>query len=186
MIEAVCLVDPKTLRICAANQVFASLVGLPTAEFLNKPVVEMTSSPEDLFFWEDVAAGLADNILSQSLVRCADGIAIPVERKVSRVWLNPQEPVYLVGLRDLRQQDIRARYGGKGPVSDDVIGNELRFKPRLVRQELWTMRVEPEAGKWRVPTQDEYERQRYLVITVDSIHRFLARQDAGLQQHSVR
>lgn len=35
-------------------------------------------------------------------------------------------------------------------------------------------------------TQEEYERQRYLVITVDSIHRFLAQQDAGLQQDSVR
>lgn len=104
MIEAVCLVDPKTLRIVTANQVLATLVGVPTAEFQGRPVVEITSSPEDVFFWEDVAAGLADHILSESLLRCTDGVAIPVERKVSRVWLAPGEPVYLVGLRDLRQQ----------------------------------------------------------------------------------
>ena len=35
-------------------------------------------------------------------------------------------------------------------------------------------------------TQDEYERQAYLVITVDSIARFLTSQDPGLVQSSVR
>ncbi len=35
-------------------------------------------------------------------------------------------------------------------------------------------------------TQDEYEKQAYLVITVDSITRFLAAQDLGLVQASVR
>ena len=104
LLEAVCLVDPKTLRISLANQVMAKLVGLPIEEFVNKPIVELTSSPEDLFFWEDVAAGLEDQILSESLLRCTDGVVIPVERKVSRVWLAPNEPAFLVGMRDLREQ----------------------------------------------------------------------------------
>ena len=104
MIEAVCLVDPKTLRIIATNQALADLVGLERAEFVGKPVVELTTAPEDLFFWEDVAAGLADHILSESRLRCIDGIAIPVERKVSRIWLSASNPYFLVGVRDLRQQ----------------------------------------------------------------------------------
>ena len=35
-------------------------------------------------------------------------------------------------------------------------------------------------------TQEEYDKQAYLVITVDSIARFLAAQDPGLMQASVR
>ena len=151
MIEAVCLVDPKTLRITMANGVMARLVGLPCTELTGKPVVELTSAPEDLFFWEDVAAGLADNILSNSLLRCADGVAIPVERKVSRVWLAPQEPVFLVGLRDLREQrsaeeqlenrmaELRATLesSGDGILVLNLAGEVRHYNRRFV--ELWNV-----------------------------------------------
>ena len=151
MIEAVCLVDPKTLRITMANGVMAKLVGLPSVEFVGKPMLELTSAPEDLFFWEDVAAGLADNILSDSLLRCADGIAIPVERKVSRVWLTPQDPVFLVGLRDLRDQrsaeeqlenrmaELRATLesSGDGILVLNLAGEIRHYNRRFV--ELWNI-----------------------------------------------
>jgi diguanylate cyclase (GGDEF)-like protein len=151
MIEAVCLVDPNTLRIIAANQGLAALVGQERGEFLGRPVVELTSSPEDLFFWEDVAAGLADAILSESLLRCTDGIAIPVERKVSRVWLTPHAPVFLVGLRDLRQQrqaeeqlenrmsELRATLEstGDGILVIDTAGVIRHYNRRFV--ELWNV-----------------------------------------------
>ena len=151
MIEAVCLVDPKTLRIRLANQVMSKLVGLPTGDFQGLPVIELTCSPEDLFFWEDVAAGLADNILSDSMLLCTNGVAIPVERKVSRVWLAPDEPVFLVGLRDLRDQrfaeeqlenrmaELRATLEstGDGILVINTAGEVQHYNRRFV--ELWNV-----------------------------------------------
>ena len=104
LVEAVCLVEPTTLRIVAVNRVMVALVGLCSEVLLNKPIIELTSSPEDMYFWEDVAAGLSDSIHSDSLLRCVDGIAIPVERKVTRIWPAADTPLFLVGLRDLRPQ----------------------------------------------------------------------------------
>ncbi len=104
LLEAVWLVDPVSLRIIVVNRAAADLLGLEPADLINKPVIELTASPEDQFFWEDVAAGLVDRIHSETLLRSADGVAIAVERRVSRVWPSPDCAIYVVGLRDLRQQ----------------------------------------------------------------------------------
>ena len=104
LLEPSCLVDATRYRIFAVNRAFARLVGLPVGDFADKSIVELTSAPEDLYFWEDVAAGLSDSICSETWVRSADGEAIAVERKVGRFWLRSGEPCFLVGMRDLRPQ----------------------------------------------------------------------------------
>ncbi|MBC7917987.1 MAG: EAL domain-containing protein [Rhodoferax sp.] len=104
LLEAVCLVDARTLRIVAVNQNACDLVGLLADELVGRPVLELTATPEDMYFWEDVAAGQESSIHSQTLMRHADGDPVPVERRVSQIWLSPDELVYLVGLRDLRAQ----------------------------------------------------------------------------------
>ena len=86
------------------NQAALDLVGLAREELVGKPAIELTATPEDMFFWEDVAAGLTESIFSETLVRGADGVPIPVERRVSRVWPDGGAPVFLVGMRDLRHQ----------------------------------------------------------------------------------
>jgi diguanylate cyclase (GGDEF)-like protein/PAS domain S-box-containing protein len=104
LLEAVWLVDPVSLRILCVNRVAGDLLGLAPEDLLDKPAIELTVTPEDQFFWEDVAAGLSDGIHSETLLRGADGVAVPVERRVSRVWFEAERAVYVVGLRDLRQQ----------------------------------------------------------------------------------
>jgi diguanylate cyclase (GGDEF)-like protein len=104
LLESVWLVDPVTLRILAVNNATSQLLGMDCAHLVNKPVIELTATPEDQFFWEDVAAGLSSGIHSETLLRGADGVAVPVERRVTRAWLSGDHAVYVVGLRDLRQQ----------------------------------------------------------------------------------
>ena len=104
LIEPAWIVDAVTLRILAVNAAGAALIGLPEQELRGRPAVELTASPEDLYFWEDVAAGLSDSIRSDTLVRSIDGVAIPVERSVRRVRLSADAPGFLVALRDLRPQ----------------------------------------------------------------------------------
>lgn len=104
MLDPTWVVDPKTLRIVAISHSATQLIGLSQEELLNRPAIEIAATPEDLFFWEDVAQGLANSIHSNSMLRCCDGIAVLVERRVSRVWLSRAEPVFVVTVRDLRPQ----------------------------------------------------------------------------------
>ena len=105
VLEAVWLVDVRTLRILWVNAAACNLLGMGYDQLVGMPAVELTSTPEDMFFWEDVAAGVAHSIHSDTFLRSADGVAIPVERKVSRVVVEPGEgPVFLVGVRDQRPQ----------------------------------------------------------------------------------
>lgn len=104
LLEAVWLVDPVTLRILAVNRAAGDLLGLTSDDLVGKPVIELTATPEDQFFWEDIAAGLTNDIHSETLLRGADGSAVPVERRVSRAWPEADRAVYVVGLRDLRLQ----------------------------------------------------------------------------------
>ncbi len=104
LIEAVWLVDPLSLRIIAVNCAATDLVGMAADDLVGKPAIELTATPQDQFFWEDVAAGLVDGIHSETLLRAANGLAVPVERRVSRVWPENGLAVYVVGIRDLRQQ----------------------------------------------------------------------------------
>lgn len=150
-LDAIWLVDPKTLRITAANAAAGRLVGMDTQAMAGMPAIALAVTPEDMFFWEDVAAGLVHEIHSNAMVRAVDGEAIAVERKVRRIWLQPDEPCYLVALRDMRAEkvaedllehrlsELRATLEstGDGILVMDLEGQVRNFNHRFV--ELWSL-----------------------------------------------
>ncbi|MBK7422430.1 MAG: EAL domain-containing protein [Propionivibrio sp.] len=167
MIEAVWLVDPLTLRIVAANRVAASMLGMESGELVGRPVIELAASPEDQFFWEDVAAGLTDNIYSDTLLLLKDGRTIPVERRVSQVRLSAEIMVYLVAISNKAEQrrveqelenllaELRATLESTadGILVTDTDGNVRGYNQRFaelwdIPQELMTRRDDAATHLW--------------------------------------
>ena len=104
LLEAVILVDPIQLRIVAANQAIHRLLQVPPDSLFGKGIVDLAVAPEDLFFWEDVAAGLSENIHSETLLKRADGSIVQIERRVTLVRMGLDSSVYVVAINDHSNQ----------------------------------------------------------------------------------
>jgi PAS domain S-box-containing protein len=98
--NAVWIVDPASLRVVAVNQAATDLLGVPAAMLVGKAALELAATPEDAFFWEEVARGQSDRIRSETLLVRADGSTVHVERTVSRITLADGESIFVVDLRD--------------------------------------------------------------------------------------
>ena len=100
LVEAVWLVDAAALCILAVNQAAEEMLGLARPQLVGRPVLDLAATPEDAFFWEDVTAGLADTLLSETLLRRDDGTLITVLRRISLVAVVEGRGVYAVGVTD--------------------------------------------------------------------------------------
>ncbi|MCO5123183.1 MAG: EAL domain-containing protein [Rhizobacter sp.] len=100
--------DATTLRVLAANSAAAQLFGLPAEALRSRPVRELCATPQDLCFWDEVALGQSDRIVSDTLVTRADGEVLPVTRSACRVAAADGDAgVYIVALHD-RSSETRA------------------------------------------------------------------------------
>ncbi|MFZ6712682.1 sensor domain-containing protein [Undibacterium sp. TC9W] len=104
LLEAVILVDPIQLRIVAANQAIHHLLQVPPGSLFGKGIVDLAAAPEDVFFWEDVAAGLSENIHSETLLKRADGSIVQIERRVTLLRMGLDSSVYVVAINDHSSQ----------------------------------------------------------------------------------
>ncbi len=104
LLEAVWVVDAKTLRVVAANAAAEALFGVGHDAMLDRGVTSLVATPEDLAFWNEVHAGLEDHIVSDTLVRRADGATVPVTRRVSAVQWGGR-PAWLVAMQDRREAE---------------------------------------------------------------------------------
>jgi diguanylate cyclase (GGDEF)-like protein/PAS domain S-box-containing protein len=107
MLDAVWLVDARTLRVAAANRAAVVLAAMPLAEIVGKDVLELAATPEDLCFWGDTAQGLAGQIESDTLLMRGDGSTVAVTRRVSPIAADGSAPagtrsaaIYVVAMHD--------------------------------------------------------------------------------------
>ncbi len=104
MVEAVWLIDPIDLRIVAANQAAAAMLKMDHGELIGKNVIDLAATPEDLFFWEEVAAGSSTTIHSETMLLLGDGSTIPVDRRVTQATLSIDMVFYLVAISSRAEQ----------------------------------------------------------------------------------
>ena len=104
MLEAVWVVDLKTQRILTANQAAGALQQVDPADLEGAAVIELHASPQDQFFWHDMAAGRLEGIHSETLLRRADGSTVLVERRATPVDLGDGEQICLVAMQDKSQE----------------------------------------------------------------------------------
>ncbi|MFZ4535439.1 response regulator [Propionivibrio sp.] len=84
--QMILLVEPENLRIVMVNQVAVQSLGYTEEELLEKTILDVECSLQDVFYWEDVRSGQYSNIESQEgLYLCADGEMRTVSKSVRLV-----------------------------------------------------------------------------------------------------
>lgn len=104
LLESVLIVDGLDLKVLAVNRTACTLLGLEAEAVVGHPVLDFAASPEDVFFWEEVAAGLVNEIFSETVLRRDDGTLLTVDRRVSRVKVDGESLLYVVGISDQSEQ----------------------------------------------------------------------------------
>ena len=85
LIEAVWVVDAKTLSIVALNAPGADLLGMRAADLLGASVESLVCTPEDMLFWSAVSAGETEPLFSDTLMRHQSGHTLWVTRRITHL-----------------------------------------------------------------------------------------------------
>ncbi|PKO39342.1 MAG: histidine kinase [Betaproteobacteria bacterium HGW-Betaproteobacteria-6] len=98
------LVDTDGLQIVRANRQAGQVLGYTVDELLSHKIVDIESSLQDVFYWEEVAAGNFTEIEWQEGLYCgADGELIEVSKSISLIR-HDDKTYLLVQARDIRQE----------------------------------------------------------------------------------
>lgn len=108
--EAVWLVDERSLLILHANEAALRLAGLPLASMVGAPVLSLAATPQDQAYWSEPADVVAAGIHSHTSLLRADGVLLPVDRRVTRVPHGVDaDTVFMLTMVDRSVQDATER-----------------------------------------------------------------------------
>lgn len=111
--QTVLAVVPQSLEICYANAEAGRLLGCAPAQLVGMRITEIETGLQDHFFWEEVSAGTANDLISvEARYRDVRGQIRPVERSVRRRQ-QAGETFFLITARDITHEraseDLAAR-----------------------------------------------------------------------------
>jgi len=108
--EAVWLVDEALRVILLANAAAERLIGVPAAAMVGASVLSLAATPQDLAFWAEPPQVIADGIHSYTSLLRADGMLVPVDRRVTRVpWGSDGGMAFMLTMLDRSTQDATER-----------------------------------------------------------------------------
>ena len=98
------VVDPASLAVVASNLTAQRMLGYGEEAIQEKPITDIESSLEALFYWEEVRGGQYQDIKLQDGLYCrADGVTFPVTKSIRRVEFEGK-PLLLIQARDVSRE----------------------------------------------------------------------------------
>lgn len=105
MLEAVLVVDARSLNIVFANDAATQLLAMPLESLVGAPIDRLAVTPQDQLYWSQPHDARCAGLHSVSRVMRADGALLSVERRVQYVCQDDGTQVYLVSLWDRTAQE---------------------------------------------------------------------------------
>ena len=100
LLEAAFLIDPRKQLVLDANDMACQLTGYSIEALKDFPVIQLTATAEDAFFWQDVNDGHFAVLHSDGILNCRSGDVRRVERRATPIHLEDSSVVYLMVLLD--------------------------------------------------------------------------------------
>jgi diguanylate cyclase (GGDEF)-like protein/PAS domain S-box-containing protein len=94
--QATWVVDLRTLALTAVNEPAAALLGQPVEALLGCRADHLLATPEDMAYWDEVAAGHTGRLLSETVLCQPDGRVVHVERSITPLPLGSTAPTHCV------------------------------------------------------------------------------------------
>ncbi len=101
--ELILVVDTATMKIVYADRNACQFLLYPAEQLLELPLSQIECSLQDIFFWDDLQAQAASYRVAESEWLRSDGVALPIEKRVS-YFQDETQSYWVIQAGDLRHK----------------------------------------------------------------------------------